>query len=636
MITCPHTGFPLGDPASPPLQGVPCPSPGEVTRRLESFILSASGWRKVFAASGDEEDDTGLVDPLDLILTGLAARTFAVFLTGETGGPGPLITLGCDSRPTGPILAQTMIRVFHQLRCRVNYLFICAAPELMAANRMDDEADGFAYISASHNPLGHNGFKFGLADGGVLEGSLAGRLIEEFRKAAADPEAIREVHNVLSAPARGTEERVAEVFRRMDTEKERARRRYADFSRRVVAQQESPEGRERFFRLISETLKEKPLGIVAELNGSARTVSIDEEFLTSLGFKVRVINGKPRQITHRIVPEGASLDLCRGELEKAHREDPSFVLGYVPDNDGDRGNLVYFDEGSGEARILQAQEVFALAVLGELGFALWMDRLGWSEEPEKLLGTAVNGPTSLRIEAVARAFGARVFRAEVGEANVVNRAREARAEGYRVPILGEGSNGGNITHPAAVRDPLNTLFALAKLLLLRDSDGIKGIFHLWCGLSDRENLYHDNFTLTDVISSLPPYTSTSAYEPEAVMPIRTLDHAALKAAFETFFPASWEERKDYLKKRWGITGWRQINSEGTVLREGVGSRFRRGAQKGGLKIELLDADREIAGFLWMRGSGTEPVFRVAAEITGHDPEGEKYLLGWLREVVEKC
>ena len=187
-----------------------------------------------------------------------------------------------------------------------------------------------------------------------------------------------------------------------------------------------------------------------------------------------------------------------------------------------------------------------------------------------------------------------------------------------------------------MRDPLNTLFALAKLLLLRDTPEGNGLFHLWCRLSVQEGGYHEAFTLTDVISTLPAYTSTSAYEPEAVMPIRTRDQAALKASFESLFPESWEKRKEYLKKRWQIVAWRQINSEGTVLREGVGPQYRTGAQKGGLKIELIDRDGEVQGFLWMRGSGTEPVFRVAAEIKGRDPEGEKYLLGWLRDLVAGC
>ena len=59
----------------------------------------------------------------------------------------------------------------------------------------------------------------------------------------------------------------------------------------------------------------------------------------------------------------------------------------------------------------------------------------------------------MRIEEIAEAFYASVYRAEVGEANVVNLARSLRDKGFTVPILGEGSNGGNITHPAAVRIP---------------------------------------------------------------------------------------------------------------------------------------------------------------------------------------
>ena len=48
-----------------------------------------------------------------------------------------------------------------------------AAPEIMAyargvAGAEREDAAGFVYVSASHNPRGHNGLKFGLGDGGVL------------------------------------------------------------------------------------------------------------------------------------------------------------------------------------------------------------------------------------------------------------------------------------------------------------------------------------------------------------------------------------------------------------------------------------------------------------------------------------
>ncbi len=80
------------------------------------------------------------------------------------------------------------------------------------------------------------------------------------------------------------------------------------------------------------------------------------------------------------------------------------------------------------------------------------------------LAIAINGPTSLIIESIATRLGAVVARAEVGEANVVQLADQLRDKGYTVRLLGEGSNGGNITHPSKVRDPLNTLVSLIKLL----------------------------------------------------------------------------------------------------------------------------------------------------------------------------
>jgi phosphoglucomutase len=47
---------------------------------------------------------------------------------------------------------------------------------------------------------------------------------------------------------------------------------------------------------------------------------------------------------------------------------------------------------------------------------------------------------------------------------------------------------------------------------------------------------------------------------------------------------------------------------------------------GGLKIALIDASGTEAGFLWMRGSGTEPVFRIMADVRGGDQSLEALLL----------
>ena len=91
----------------------------------------------------------------------------------------------------------------------------------------------------------------------------------------------------------------------------------------------------------------------------------------------------------------------------------------------------------------------------------------------------------MRVERIAARFGVDVHRAEVGEANVVARARELRRDGYLVRFLGEGSNGGNITHPAAVRDPIQTILAVLKLLYGPDGPHAEGPARLWLSLAGR-------------------------------------------------------------------------------------------------------------------------------------------------------
>ena len=371
------------------------------------------------------------------------------------------------------------------------------------------------------------------------------------------------------------------------------------------------------------------LGLVAEFNGSARGVSIDQSWLTDLGLTVAPLNQKPRQIVHRIVPEGRSLDLCRDTLASLAKADPCFALGYVPDCDGDRGNVVWYDTRAGEAKILEAQEVFSLCVLSELAGLAYYGESGKT-------AVACNDPTSLRIDAIARAFGVPVFRAEVGEANVVGLARRLRSEGYTVRILGEGSNGGNITHPGSVRDPLSTLGSLIKLLKLRSRPGKPGLFELWCRASGQPEAYRDDATLADILATVPAWTTTSAYEDEAVLKITSTDHLALKAAIEAQFVADWPTKKNSLQRDLGVVAWHELNYEGQDEKRGFGAEFRTGKQTGGLKFVLTDEQGETKACLWMRGSGTEPVFRILVDVAGDCPEQERSLLAWLTDLVRRA
>ncbi len=632
-ITDPVTRFIIGDPEAAPFPPDYAADAVSVSKAFSSLILSASGWRKVFAAGGNEESTSENVAPEDRVLAAAMAKTFADFLRGKgAASRGRTVALGIDARYTGPVLASVMVRTLLASNCAVRYLFIVAAPEIMAYVRSTPGIDGFIYISASHNPIGHNGVKFGLTDGGVLGGEDAAALIEAFRKTADTPE---ELSGLCRRAAAVGSEAVEEIFRSVPEWKRDSAASYYRFSKLVIANAAAPDEQERFFSTLREASARRPLGIVGELNGSARGTSIDRDIFTEAGFQTAMLNDRPRRIVHRIVPEGRSLDICGTELARLAKKNPAFQLGYVPDNDGDRGNLVYYDFEAGEARIIEAQEVFALAVLAELSF-LSLSGGAPVDGDGRFTGevaVAVNGPTSMRVDRIAEVFNAKVFRAEVGEANVVNLARRLRREGHIVRILGEGSNGGNITHPSAVRDPVCTVFAAAKLLCL------EGPFQLWLRLSGKAETAgvraaeKDLSTAAEVLRSLPEFITTSAYEPEAIMRIRTTDHAVLKANYETVFTAAWTEKKSELERNYGIVSWQEINTEGTEERYGFGPEYRSGRENGGLKVRFYRADGRPAAYIWMRGSGTEPVFRVLADVEGNRPEMERELLAWHREMI---
>ncbi len=613
------TGFLIADPDYDYFDTIP--DYNSVLKAADSLILSASGWRKLFAADGDEESQTEKIGAADYFIASIIAVSFSTFIKKRIKGKKPLILLGMDSRFTGPAMADAITRVFISEGLDVRSLFIIAAPEIMAYSAVDSDIDGFAYISASHNPTGHNGLKFG-ANGGVYGGNESKELISTFRKLLAHNSIIKRIDNLLT---NFDKTKYISVIDAIPGWKKKAFAAYLTFSKAVIADSTSSTDINEMRDNLKEAAAVRKVGVIAELNGSARTLSIDRIILESYGITVKSINDKPREIVHRIVPEGFSLDTCRQELEKSYIKDNRFILGYVPDNDGDRGNLVYIDTNTGKAEILEAQEVFALAVLSELAF-MTLNR----NSRDCPLAVAVNGPTSMRIDAIADKFGVQVFRAEVGEANVVNLAQDLREQGYIVRILGEGSNGGNITHPAAVRDPINTVFSILKLLLFKD------LFRIWNEKSGNLNSYKDSYGIKDILTTLPPFTSTSAYNDRAIMRITTDDHTLLKKRYEEVFLLEWEKQKDYLKENFGIHSWREVNYETTAEKFGFGPTFRSGLQNGGLKIIFSDKEGKDTDYIWMRGSGTEPVFRILADCTGNDSKREAWLLDWHRSMIEKA
>ena len=585
---------------------------------ITNMILSASGWRKVFAESGNEQDTSSSIGQENKAISVFAAEVFANYIKNTSAKETPIVILGMDSRPTGKEIADAAVKSLVQNGISVKCAGIIAAPEIMAYSR---NADGFMYISASHNPIGHNGIKFGLNTGGVLNAEENAKLTAQFKERCESENAVEEAISILkSVPNK----KIEEIYEAMPYTKIEALAAYKKFLLWTISGTQSSEKQNELFSIIQSETKNtdsaRKIGVVCDMNGSARAASVDEKFFTENGISFYAIHNTPGEIAHEIIPESENLVFLAAEMERLQKEGKTdAILGYMPDCDGDRGNIVYWDEKAGRATILKAQEVFSLSVLAELSYAKWINK----QNANFKSAVAVNCPTSMRIDEIATTLGAKVFRAEVGEANVVSCAQEKRAAGYDVRIFGEGSNGGTITHPSSVRDPLNTVFAIIKLL------SIKELYKNWCDLTGA--FYSDDFSLTDILDTLPKYTTTGVSESRAVLHIATKDHSLLKSRFQNVFQNEWTLKKDELYEKYKILYWECVITNGTKETRRVTDFSKSG--RGGLKIVFYDEENIPVAFIWMRGSGTEPVFRILCDVKGDNPEMERFLLQWETQML---
>ena len=91
------------------------------------MILSASGWRKVFAISGDEQDKNSEISSDDIKISVTAADVFFDYICKVSGQQIPVIALGIDTRPTGPAIADTMIRCLVKRGAIIQYSAVTSA-----------------------------------------------------------------------------------------------------------------------------------------------------------------------------------------------------------------------------------------------------------------------------------------------------------------------------------------------------------------------------------------------------------------------------------------------------------------------------------------------------------------------------
>nr|WP_267510633.1 phosphoglucomutase [Borreliella garinii] len=557
-------------------------------KAFDKMIFSASGFRKIFAKSKNEDSTENEIDNEDKVLIALIIFTISNYFKNESR---PYIGLGLDSRPTGNIIAEITMKILITSKEKIKFFGILPITEILACTKKSKDSKGFIYISASHNPVGYNGIKIGLNDGGVLNSAKTQEIIKQIKNNSQNEKLIKHLINILN---KFDEDKAhLEYYKKtIKLEKENKNQSYEAYKSLIHEIAYENDINNKNIEILKKRILKNPIGIIAEMNGSSRINSIDKELIESLGLKIELHNDKIGIFKHNIIPEGKSLNKCKKLLQKKYIKDNSFELGYVPDCDGDRGNLVFIDKVTNTTSIIEAQKIFALVVISELSYLYYTGI-------KNNIAIVTNDATSLNIEKIANFFNAKVYRVEVGEANLTEMADDLRAQGFIVKISGEGSNGGCIIYPSRVRDPITTLLSIVKLLKMKE------LYQIWCKLS--KNYYKEKYSLKDILNTTNFYSNVIVSSKKANLTnLKIENQEILKSNYENLLIK--EIKRNKLFQELSIVDYEIINYEGKIQ-----SKIRKGDASGGLKV-LLKTNKEIVATLWMRISKTEPVTRVLSEV----------------------
>ncbi|BCR21452.1 phosphoglucomutase [Borrelia sp. HM] len=558
-----------------------------LNQAIKEMILSPSGFRKIFAKSKDENSNDSEINDDDKILVSLITFTISNYFEDN---PKKYINIGLDSRATGNIISEITLKTLILNNDNVNFLGILPIPEILAYTKANQNSKGFIYISASHNPKGYNGIKTGLNDGGVLNSKKIKTIISQLQSNINNENLIKTlIKNLQNFNSNYIHLRKYEKI--ITSQTKNKTKSYNAY--KLLMQQQTIYATEHI-SILKKNIKKEPIGIIGEMNGSSRINSIDKEIIKSLGIKLELYNTEIGIFKHGMTPERESLNMCKELLEQKFKNDNSFQLGYVPDCDGDRGNLVVIQK-NGLASIIESQKIFSLSLLSELSYQYY-------NGIKNNLAVVINDATSLNIEKIATIFNTKVYRVEVGEANLIEMADLLRNKGLIVKIFGEGSNGGNIIYPARVRDPLTTVFSIIKLLK------IKQLYKIWCTLS--HNTYNEDYTLNDILNTINFYCNVEVSSEQAMLKINVKNQEILKSNYEKLLRKELKHNNNIFLQQLSIHSYEIINYEGITQ-----NNIRTGDSSGGLKVLLKNQTNDIVASLWMRGSKTEPIFRVLSEVT---------------------
>jgi phosphomannomutase len=478
--------------------------------------------------------------------------------------------LARDPRPTGPALARAQAQGLTSA-CRdlgvalelIN-LGIVSTPLWQHSVRLF-QAHGGVMVTASHNPIDDNGWKYATG-------------VETFGVDPAPPGALlsaAEMANLIRAAGafRPTSVRAPHGLDVGDEARRRAIEAYIDF--------------------IAEAYRTRAAGarIVLDPNGGAACGIADRVF-RALGIEPIVINGELGRPAHEIDVEHARLDGTHVLDELAARvRQAGALFGLAFDYDADRGNLTYVD-AAGRAHIPSPQAAAAI----NAAIALALHR---RDGDPRAAAVVASDATSCRVGRIAAAFGAELVEVETGEINVVTAMRDLEQRGRRAVVGVEGPNGGTVFAGTTCRD--GALVGAGALLASADPE-LRAIIR--DTLAPECELAPGLAGLIDVLPSQRSLMARGRSAGEWPATVARLDEA---------FPRMFAEGRAGEWARFDIvySYTRYVGPERPVA-AGYGWKAR---------VARPGAD----GFLWVRGSKTEQgVVRIVAD--GPDQASAQTLL----------
>ena len=553
-----------------------------------NLVQSFSGVRTVFGLGPD-------ISPELAALAEAYAYCYAATLSpeGHKGQAGKvLLLLGRDPRPTGSAIVEVLARGFIAGAAQAGYaltlidLGIITTPLAETAVRAL-AAHGGVIVTASHNPITDNGFKFLTGCQSDPGAAPPGALLA----APTMAKVISAVQQLASASGSTGSAWVQCMMQATPSAVATALNGWNNDAARVQAERAYLDMMGADWGIAPHCLKPLTLGpVLVDPNGGAGC-GIGSRVLEHFGVRALETNAELGYPEHGIDTDGIDPASGRHMLLRVSRatarHNCHFAVAF--DYDADRGNLVL--PGNAESAIIAPQRVAAFNVALVLARRSLEHKRGGQRGP---LAIVASDATSLATHRVADAFGAQVFQVETGEINVVTRMYSLRAEGYDVPVGVEGANGGTIFENATCRDGLQVALCAAQ------AESVPEIAAEWYSARTR-------------IPGLEPIAEAGAADssgcggPLAMLlaSIPVYHNVALKLSAPPLSQAAFKLR---LEKEWVNRAWPQLhplfaryefqNFEGTMM-----ATQRGGDESGAWRVLLQAPEREA--FLFVRGSRTE-------------------------------